>query len=47
MDNIIEVKNVSMRFNLEKDKTDTIKEYLLKPSSRHFPWCWAFWCICW
>lgn len=30
MDNIIEVKNVSMRFNLEKDKTDTIKEYLLK-----------------
>jgi len=30
MDNIIEVKNVSMRFNLEKDRTDTLKEYLLK-----------------
>ncbi len=30
MDNIIEVKNVSMRFNLERDKTDTIKEYLMK-----------------
>lgn len=30
MGNIIEVKNVSMRFNLEKDKTDTIKEYLMK-----------------
>ena len=30
MDNIIEVKNVSMRFSLEKDRTDTLKEYLLK-----------------
>ncbi len=30
MDNIIEVDNVSVRFNLEQEKTDTIKEYLLK-----------------
>ncbi len=30
MDNIIEVSNVSVRFNLEQEKTDTIKEYLLK-----------------
>ena len=28
--NIIEVKNVSMRFNLAEEKTDTIKEYFLK-----------------
>ena len=34
MDNIIEVNNVSMRFKLEKDKTDTIKEYLLKMVKR-------------
>ncbi len=27
---IIEVKNVSMRFNLAKEKTDTFKEYLVK-----------------
>ena len=30
MDSIIEVGNVSVRFNLEQEKTDTIKEYLLK-----------------
>ena len=30
MDNITEVSNVSVRFNLEQEKTDTIKEYLLK-----------------
>lgn len=30
MDSIIEVSNVSVRFNLEQEKTDTIKEYLLK-----------------
>ena len=30
MDNIIEVSDVSVRFNLEQEKTDTIKEYLLK-----------------
>ncbi|MDO4356927.1 MAG: ABC transporter ATP-binding protein [Clostridia bacterium] len=30
MENIIEVDNVSMRFNLEQEKTDTLKEYLLK-----------------
>lgn len=27
---IIEVKNVSMRFNLATEKTDTIKEYVVK-----------------
>ncbi len=27
---IIEVKNVTMRFNLAEEKTDTIKEYILK-----------------
>lgn len=27
---IIEVNNVSMRFNLAKERTDTIKEYILK-----------------
>ena len=30
MSNMIEVKDVSMRFNLEQEKTDTIKEYILK-----------------
>ena len=30
MDSIIEVSNVSVRFNMEQEKTDTIKEYLLK-----------------
>ena len=30
MGNVIEVQNVSMRFNLELEKTDTIKEYVLK-----------------
>ena len=30
MDSIIEVSNVSVRFNLEQEKTDTIKDYLLK-----------------
>ncbi len=34
MDSIIEVNNVSMRFSLEKNKTDTIKEYFLKMVSR-------------
>lgn len=29
-DNIIEVRNVTMRFNLAKEKTDSIKEYFLK-----------------
>ena len=27
---IIEVNNVSMRFNLSKEKTDKIKEYCIK-----------------
>lgn len=31
---IIEVKNVSMRFNLAKEKTDTVKEYLVKLAKR-------------
>lgn len=30
MDNVIEVKNVSMRFIMEQEKTDTIKEYFVK-----------------
>ena len=30
MENIIEVKNVTMRFNLAEEKTDTFKEYILK-----------------
>ena len=30
MDNIIEINNVTMRFNLAEEKTDTIKEYFLK-----------------
>lgn len=29
-DNIIEVKNVTMRFNLAEQRTDTLKEYVLK-----------------
>lgn len=30
MDKIIEVKNVSMRFNLAKERVDNIKEYIVK-----------------
>ena len=30
MDNVIDVKDVSMRFIMEEEKTDTIKEYLVK-----------------
>lgn len=30
MENIIEINNVTMKFNLAKEKTDTIKEYILK-----------------
>lgn len=30
MESIIDVQNVSVRFNLEQEKTDTIKEYVLK-----------------
>lgn len=30
MANIIEVNDVSMQFNLEQEKTDTLKEYILK-----------------
>lgn len=33
-ENIIEVKNVSMRFNLAQERTDTVKEYLLKLARR-------------
>lgn len=34
MDQIIDIQNVSMRFNLEQEKTDTIKEYVLKMLQR-------------
>ena len=34
MENIIEVKNASMRFIMEQEKTDTIKEYLVKLAKR-------------
>lgn len=30
MENVIEVRNVTMRFNLAQEKTDTVKEYILK-----------------
>ena len=30
MENIIEINNVTMRFNLAEEKTDTLKEYFLK-----------------
>ena len=30
MDNVIDVKNVSMRFIMEQERTDTIKEYFVK-----------------
>ncbi len=30
IDNIIEVKDITMRFNLEEERTDTIKEFFLK-----------------
>ena len=30
MENVIEIQDVSVRFNLEQEKTDTIKEYVLK-----------------
>ena len=40
---IIEVKDVSMRFNLAEEKTDTIKEYILKliKGKLHFNEFWA------
>ncbi len=40
---IIEVNNVSMRFNLAKEKTDTLKEYMLKLAKRElfFDEFWA------
>lgn len=34
MSSIIEVKDVSMRFNLAQEKTDTLKEYILKLAKR-------------
>lgn len=34
MNNIIDVKDVSMRFNLAQEKTDTLKEYILKVLKR-------------
>lgn len=38
LDPIIEIKNVSMRFNLAQERMDTLKEYFLKLASRklHF-----------
>ena len=33
-ENIIEVRDVTMRFNLEEERTDTIKEYFLKLMKR-------------
>ncbi|WP_444643994.1 ABC transporter ATP-binding protein [Caproiciproducens sp. R1] len=30
MDNVIEVNNISMRFNLARERTDSIKEYFVK-----------------
>lgn len=40
---IIEVRNVGMRFNLEEERTDTIKEFFLKLAKRqlHFNEYWA------
>ena len=40
---IIEVNNVSMRFNLAREKTDTIKQYLIKLAKRQlfFDEFWA------
>ena len=42
-DPIVEVENVSMRFNLAKERTDTIKEYILKLAKRQlfFDEFWA------
>lgn len=34
MENAVEVRNVSMRFNLNKDKIDNLKEYLIKLAKR-------------
>ena len=33
MDEIIKVNDVSMRFNLAQEKTETLKEYTVKPVS--------------
>ena len=35
-DKIITVNNVSMRFNLAEEKTDTLKEYFLKMLTDRF-----------
>lgn len=34
MEHVIEIQDVSVRFNLEQEKTDTIKEYVLKMVQR-------------
>ncbi len=34
MEHVIEIQDVSVRFNLEQEKTDTIKEYVLKMIQR-------------
>ena len=44
MDKIIEVKNVSMRFNLAKERVDNLKEYIVKKiklQSMSFDEFWA------
>ena len=35
MEPIIQVNNVSMRFNLAKEKSDSLKEYFLNRISQH------------
>ena len=34
MENIIELKDVSMRFNMSKERVDSIKEYLIRLAKR-------------
>ena len=34
MENAVEVRNVTMRFNMSKEKIDSIKEYLIKLAKR-------------
>ena len=34
MDSIISIKNVSMRFNLARERVDNIKEYVIKKIKR-------------
>ena len=36
-ENIIEVQDVTMRFNLSEERTDTLKEYFIKLVSGRLP----------